>query len=86
MQNVCKDIHIVKKSGRLISTSCAHVRVHLFYCIQEQIFDYLFSNLGINTDGQVPHPILLTEPAANPNFCRQRESLNSNIGLYESLK
>ena len=79
MQNVCKDIHIVKKSGRLISSLYTHVPVHLFDCIQEQIFDYLFSNLGINTDGQVPHPILLTEPAANPNFCRQRESLTSHV-------
>lgn len=32
----------------------------------------MFSNLGINTDGKVDHPIVMTEPVANPNYCRQR--------------
>ncbi|XP_052220577.1 actin-related protein 5-like isoform X2 [Dreissena polymorpha] len=44
------------------------------YDVQEQIFDYMFSNLGVNTDGEVPHPVLLTEAVANPNFCRQQMS------------
>lgn len=41
---------------------------------QEQIFDYIFQHLSI--DGGctgVPHPIVLTECFANPNYCRQRE-------------
>ncbi|GAB0087989.1 Actin-related protein 5 [Sergentomyia squamirostris] len=41
------------------------------YHIQEQIFDYIFTHLGIDTDGQVPHPVVLTECFANPNSCRQ---------------
>lgn len=38
--------------------------------IQEQILDYLFGKLGINTEGCVPHPLLLTECVANPNHSR----------------
>ncbi|XP_065091690.1 actin-related protein 5 [Ochlerotatus camptorhynchus] len=38
--------------------------------VQEQIFDYLFGKMGINGDGCVPHPILLTECIANPNYSR----------------
>ncbi|XP_058827321.1 actin-related protein 5-like [Topomyia yanbarensis] len=38
--------------------------------VQEQIFDYLFSKLGINSEGSVPHPVLLTECLANPNYSR----------------
>ncbi|EAT45925.1 AAEL002822-PA [Aedes aegypti] len=38
--------------------------------VQEQIFDYLFGRLGINADGCVPHPVLLTECVANPNYSR----------------
>lgn len=38
--------------------------------VQEQIFDYLFGRLGIEGDGCVPHPVLLTECVANPNYSR----------------
>ncbi|XP_053688203.1 actin-related protein 5 [Sabethes cyaneus] len=38
--------------------------------IQEQIFDYLFGKLGINTNGSIKHPVLLTECVANPNYSR----------------
>ncbi|XP_062558705.1 actin-related protein 5 [Armigeres subalbatus] len=38
--------------------------------VQEQIFDYLFGKLGIDMDGHVPHPVLLTECIANPNYSR----------------
>uniref|UniRef100_A0A1B0D501 Uncharacterized protein n=2 Tax=Phlebotomus papatasi TaxID=29031 RepID=A0A1B0D501_PHLPP len=38
--------------------------------IQEQIFDYIFKHLGIDTEGQVEHPIVLTECFVNPNSCR----------------
>ena len=38
---------------------------------QEQVFDHIFSHLGINTPGSVNHPIVLTEPVCNPNYCRQ---------------
>ena len=27
--------------------------------------------MGINTPGKVNHPIVLTEPVCNPNYCRQ---------------
>lgn len=43
-----------------------------FY-LQEQIFDYVFAHLGINTEGSVNHPIIITEAYANPNYCRSCE-------------
>jgi len=39
--------------------------------IQEQIFDHVFSRLSINTQGQVDHPIVITEALCNPNYSRQ---------------
>ncbi|KAK3728451.1 hypothetical protein RRG08_017251 [Elysia crispata] len=39
--------------------------------IQEQVFDYIFSHLGVNTEGSVNHPIVLTEALCNPNYNRQ---------------
>jgi actin-related protein 5 len=43
------------------------------YDVQEQIFDHIFQKLGINSEGGIHHPILLTEPPLNPNYCRQRK-------------
>lgn len=43
---------------------------------QEQVFDYTFSRLGINTEGSVNHPIVMTEAFVNPNYCRQCKSMN----------
>jgi actin-related protein 5 len=40
------------------------------YYLQEQIFDYIFTHLGINTKESVNHPIIITEALANPNYCR----------------
>ncbi|XP_050415648.1 actin-related protein 5 [Patella vulgata] len=42
--------------------------------VQEQIFDYVFTHLGITTEGKVDHPIVLTEPPCNPNISRQQMS------------
>uniref|UniRef100_A0A336L8Y8 Actin-related protein 5 n=1 Tax=Culicoides sonorensis TaxID=179676 RepID=A0A336L8Y8_CULSO len=39
------------------------------YQIQEQIFDYTFKHLGIDTTG-VAHPVVITECFGNPNSCR----------------
>ncbi|XP_026726192.1 actin-related protein 5 [Trichoplusia ni] len=38
---------------------------------QEQVFDYIFSHLGIDNEGSVPHPICMTEAFVTPNYCRQ---------------
>ncbi|XP_050528587.1 actin-related protein 5 [Daktulosphaira vitifoliae] len=38
--------------------------------VQEQIFDYTFSHLGIDTERSIKHPIIITEPVANPNHSR----------------
>lgn len=38
--------------------------------VQEQIFDYTFSHLGIDSNGSINHPIMITEPVANPNYSR----------------
>ncbi|XP_053988815.1 actin-related protein 5 isoform X2 [Hylaeus anthracinus] len=37
---------------------------------QEQIFDYIFTHMGIDTEGAVNHPIILTETFLNPNYSR----------------
>ncbi|XP_058806615.1 actin-related protein 5 [Phymastichus coffea] len=37
---------------------------------QEQIFDYTFTHMGIDTEGSVNHPIILTETFLNPNYSR----------------
>ncbi|KAF3427356.1 hypothetical protein E2986_04056 [Frieseomelitta varia] len=37
---------------------------------QEQIFDYTFTHMGIDTEGAVNHPIILTEAFLNPNYSR----------------
>lgn len=39
---------------------------------QEQLFDYSFSHLGIDTE-RIAHPIVLTEAFLNPNSSRQCE-------------
>ncbi|KAJ8894423.1 hypothetical protein PR048_007076 [Dryococelus australis] len=38
---------------------------------QEQVFDYMFTHLGIDTEGCVNHPVLITEAFLNPNYSRQ---------------
>ncbi|KAI7808445.1 actin-related protein 5 [Triplophysa rosa] len=42
--------------------------------IQELVFDYIFTHLGINTQGHVGHPVVVTEPPCNPLHCRQMMS------------
>ncbi|XP_068196441.1 actin-related protein 5 [Antennarius striatus] len=42
--------------------------------IQELIFDYVFSHLGVASEGRVEHPIVLTEAPSNPLHCRQMMS------------
>ncbi|KAM7412252.1 hypothetical protein PAMA_021952 [Pampus argenteus] len=42
--------------------------------IQELMFDYVFTHLGIASEGSVEHPIVLTEAACNPLHCRQMMS------------
>ncbi|XP_039250320.2 actin-related protein 5-like [Styela clava] len=42
--------------------------------IQESVFDHSFRNLGINTEGGIHHPVVLTEPVANPAYCRKQMS------------
>ena len=44
------------------------------YSIQETLFDYVFKHLGIDSDGEIGHPVLITEPIANPAFCRKNMS------------
>ncbi|XP_063386419.1 actin-related protein 5 [Cydia fagiglandana] len=39
--------------------------------VQEQVCDYIFSHLGIDNEGSVPHPIVMTEAFVTPNYCRQ---------------
>lgn len=37
---------------------------------QEQILDYVFSHIGIDTEGSINHPIVMTEAFLNPNYSR----------------
>lgn len=39
--------------------------------VQEQVCDYIFSHLGIDNEGSVPHPIVMTEAFVTPNYSRQ---------------
>lgn len=38
---------------------------------QENLLDYTFTHLGVDTDKCVPHPIVITEAFLNPNSSRQ---------------
>lgn len=49
-----------------------NVAIHME--VQEQIFDYVFLHLGIDSDGCVDHPIVLSEAYLNPNYSRQSMS------------
>ncbi|KAK7884341.1 hypothetical protein WMY93_027464 [Mugilogobius chulae] len=42
--------------------------------IQELIFDYVFTHLGISSEGSVEHPLVVTEAPCNPLHCRQMMS------------
>ncbi|XP_068454146.1 actin-related protein 5 [Clinocottus analis] len=42
--------------------------------IQELMFDYVFTHLGIGSEDSVAHPIVLTEAPCNPLHCRQMMS------------
>ncbi|XP_043946314.1 actin-related protein 5 [Protopterus annectens] len=42
--------------------------------IQELMFDYIFQHIGINSEGCVNHPIVLTEAPCNPLYSRQMMS------------
>eukprot|EP00057_Strongylocentrotus_purpuratus_P007614 XP_011662088.1 PREDICTED: actin-related protein 5 [Strongylocentrotus purpuratus] len=44
------------------------------YDAQEQILDHAFQRLGIDSEGAVKHPIVMTETPCNPNLCRQTMS------------
>ncbi|XP_005990468.1 actin-related protein 5 [Latimeria chalumnae] len=42
--------------------------------LQELVFDHIFQQLGVNSQGCVDHPVVLTEPPCNPLYCRQMMS------------
>lgn len=54
---------------------------------QEQIFDYTFTHMGIDTEGAVNHPIILTEAFLNPNYSRNCKyiSVQTNLRLLSDL-
>ncbi|XP_071802148.1 actin-related protein 5-like [Asterias amurensis] len=41
------------------------------YDSQELVFDHIFTHLGLDTEGAVTHPLVLTETVCNPSYCRQ---------------
>lgn len=44
------------------------------FSVQESVFDHAFTHLGINTEGGVYHPVVLTEPLANLAYSRRQMS------------
>lgn len=46
---------------------------------QEQVLDYIFSHLGVDNEGSVPHPIVMTEAFVTPNYSRQCKELLINF-------
>nr|CAB3219963.1 actin, non-muscle 6.2-like [Phallusia mammillata] len=44
------------------------------FSAQETLLDYAFKHLGINTNDSVTHPIVITEPIANPSYCQKNMS------------
>jgi actin-related protein 5 len=38
----------------------------------QQILDYTFINLGLASEKKIENPLALTEPVANPNYCRKK--------------
>lgn len=48
---------------------------------QEQIFDYTFTHMGIDTEGSINHPIILTEAFLNPNYSRNCKNAISYITI-----
>lgn len=46
---------------------------------QEQVLDYIFSHLGVDNEGSVPHPIVMTEAFVTPNYSRQCNELYSYV-------
>ena len=41
------------------------------YEAAEHLLDHTFAHLGLDTEGEVQHPVLVTEAVAQPNSCRQ---------------
>lgn len=54
--------------------------------VQEQILDYSFAHLSIDTDGSVEHPIFITEAIFNPNYSRIRKKHVIKLVLRISFK
>ena len=53
---------------------------------QEQIFDYTFTHMGIDTEGSVNHPIILTEAFLNPNYSRNcKKTFNKGVKLLKII-
>lgn len=48
------------------------------YHIQEEILDHIFQHMGIDSVGQVNHPIVMTETLLNPNYSRQGKFILNN--------
>lgn len=69
------DKNIVTHYYLQVSYHCCTIfcRFPIGFSFQEQIFDYIFTYLGINTKGVVNHPIVMTEALVNPNYCRSCE-------------
>ncbi|XP_022084305.1 actin-related protein 5-like isoform X2 [Acanthaster planci] len=40
------------------------------YAAQETVLDHALGRLGVDTEGEVQHPLVLTETLCNPNYCR----------------
>ena len=52
---------------------------------QETLLDHALTHLGVNTEGGVRHPVVVSEPPANLNFSRAGQSGNRHHHHSPSL-
>lgn len=63
-------------------TVTARMLAHNSNCDVFQILDHIFTHMGVDTEGKVDHPIVMTETILNPNFsrnCKSPLSISSEI-------
>ena len=67
--------HHTHRSHTPPSSSHDLTHPYLDVCLsQELVLDYIFHSLGLSALSLVPHPVLMTEPLANPNYSRSHLS------------
>lgn len=77
-------VNIETVRGNLKTQFDKNVVTHLE--VQEYIFNYTFSHLGIDTDGGINHPIVMTEAFMNPNYSRSCKTFNHIWAIFRTVR